>query len=552
MQSDHTKRNTFVFMGFLLLAGLLRVLMPAFYRVSESAAPMIDTAINCAIYAIYAGLLLGWIQSIWARLLPTPARRCGIAAALLMLLYLVLRLYRYRIAFTPVEERYGWYGYYLPLVLIPTLFTTSSISMSRRNGKTQGRGETALLIPALLLSALVLTNDLHFLAFRPDVAFSSFNGDSGTYTYGPVFYAAYTWVGLCVAAGVAFLIRASRKLGDWKKAAWPFLFIAMIPVLSFLFDAIRRKGLPSPYQSPEINIFCMLGVFEACIRNRLIPSNENYPGIFARMDVSAVITDHALTPVYRTSVPLDADPGQLRAALSSPVYLDADTRLCGKTIRAGSAFWTVDESELHRKNEELADANDTLALENELIEREREQIAERAAVEQRNALYAKAAREVYPAQKRIGALLAEAEPNTPAFREKIAQVLYLMAYVKRKTNFVMVEAVRDTITAEELAAAMSESAHYFSYCGMTVTVDARADRAYPCRVAMNAYDCVEAILETLCGKTQDCYVKLEKDRLSVMADCAEAPELPPLPLPVSTRLEDGQLFLTLPLGGDDA
>ncbi|MBR3419166.1 MAG: hypothetical protein IKG82_10800 [Oscillospiraceae bacterium] len=77
------------------------------------------------------------------------------------------------------------------------------------------------------------------------------------------------------------------------------------------------------------------------------------------------------------------------------------------SLEAGYAFFAEDESTLHRLNEELADANEILSMENELLVRERELTEEKAAIEERSALYTRAARAVYPAQKRISELLGQ-------------------------------------------------------------------------------------------------------------------------------------------------
>ena len=41
---------------------------------------------------------------------------------LLMILYLCLRVFRYRIASSAAALRLSWYAYYVPLMLVPALF----------------------------------------------------------------------------------------------------------------------------------------------------------------------------------------------------------------------------------------------------------------------------------------------------------------------------------------------------------------------------------------------------------------------------------------------
>ena len=544
MAISRENRNSLIYVGFLLLAGLVhgfdnKRIFPSF---------PIRTLLFCLNYLIYTGLLLFWIRAVQRRLLPSAARSRVIAAALFMLLLLLLRTVKYRVVGSASVVRTCWYAFYIPIVMIPTLFLMTCICLDKP-GSGRKTLERLLLIPAVLLVLGVLSNDLHHLAFAPKPGLASFIGDNGTFTHGPLYYGVYTWVGLCIAGGILYLLRTVHRLRKVRGAVLPLLFLLLWPVMDGLMYLSEQYTGNRIFQLPEITIFCLIGVFESCIRNHLIPSNENYPGFFGSMDSPILITDRQFAPVWNTAGALQLSREEMRAALAAPLYQNEDTRLFGRAISAGYAFWTEDVRTIHRLNAELESANDTLALENELLEREREQRAEIALVAERNALYAKAAMECYGAQKKIDALLALAEPGTPDFRAQIAKALALTAYVKRKSNFVMIEAERDAITAGELEAAINESAHYFAYCGLSITLDRHTERDWPCREAMAVYDSLEAIFELLCGKTPDCFVRLEESGFLCLAEYDQIPELPEMPVPVSARVEDGQLFLTGKIGG---
>ena len=543
MQGSKIKRNTWIFAGFLLLAGV-------FHLIEGGPKGYQRTVAFCAGFLIYTGLILFWTFSVRERLLPSLSKTYLIAAAVLMLLHLFARTVKYRIAIYDFNlARLCWYLYYTPIVLTPTLFLTGSLHFGAGSLRRR-RYEWLLLIPAALIALGVLTNDLHHLAFLPKQGVKQFMGDTGTYTRGPLFYAAYVWAGCMMAGGIVRLLLATRKLKTWTRAVAPFLFLCLIPLLMAFKNRILERGLPVPYLDPEITIFCLIGLLESCIRSRLIPHNENYAGFFSKLRMPAMITDQDLEPVLRSAVPVTADAGQLRAALAGPVYPDPDTRLSGMALRAGYAFFTEDESRLNRVNEELRDANDMISQENEIIRLEQDLAEEKAAVEERSRRYAKAAQETYPTQKKISQLLADAEPDTPAFREKIAKVLVLMAHVKRKTNFVLLEAERDTITAGELASALRESAHYLGSCGMNTSVSVTAVRDFPCREAIALYDSFEAAVEVLLGQTAELWVRLSDDELLLMADGDKLPLLPELPLPVKKACEDGQITVRIATGGE--
>ena len=552
-------KNTWLFIGFLLLGGVLHS-----GDIEEDS--FLVTVFYCGEYLIYAGLILSWIQSVGRRLSPTKEKGYLLASAGFMLLFLAAQFVKYRIAVSPGMARYCWYIYYIPILMIPTFFLMTCYRFFR--GEDRIWSELWFLLPAALLVAGIMTNDLHMMAFRPNKGIlhqqaflpnegiAGLIGAPGTYTHGFLYYAAYAWAGGAMAAGIFFLLAACKKRDWWKKAVLPTVFLLLIPPAVMVCNRIPKDSVPVTYEWVEIVIFGMLGVLEACIRSRLIPSNENYPGFFSRMELPVLITDRELEAVYQTGSPIRASEEKLRASLREPVSLTEDIRLIGTKLKAGYAFHTEDISAVNRMNAELRDANELLSQENEILEREQALNAEQAGIQERSRLYRQAAQEVYPAQKKISGILEKAEPGTASFRSDIEKVLVLTAYVKRKANFVLVEAERGTVTAKELASAIEESAHYLNYCGMNAAADITAQRDFPCREAMAVYDCFEAVAEKMPGKTKEFFVRLKDDELLMMADLdgfSEGDELPVpdgLPLPFRRSFADGQLVLRSALGGE--
>lgn len=287
-----TRTATALFIGLLLLAGVCNALQ-------RSQEPLFETVLFCVNFLIYAGLLLFWMQSVRARLLPTRARAYVVAAAFLMLAYLVIRVFKYRIAgdaLTP--QRYAVYAYWVPQMLIPTLFLMTCLRIRRGESETKRYPETFLLIPACLLPVMALTNDLHALVYAPKVTLAEFAVQSGKYALRPGFYLMYGWMGLTAAVGIALLIRES---GKHPRVLFPLIGLVVLwAALVFTTTlVIERYDLPRPFGVPEIHIFCMLGFFEICIRSRLLPYNENHAAFFARLELPVRITDRALAPKNR-------------------------------------------------------------------------------------------------------------------------------------------------------------------------------------------------------------------------------------------------------------
>ena len=125
-----------------------------------------------------------------------------------------------------------------------------------------------------------------------------------------------------------------------------------------------------------------------------------------------------------------------------------------------------------------------------------------------------------------------------------------MGNIQQWANFVMLEADQGAISAEELTAALKESIHYLSYCGIHTAARITTESSFSCEKAMAVYDCFEAAAEALYGNTEEIWVRLTDGELMIMADTAEPLTLPELPLPAACSYEDGQTVIRVQTGGD--
>ena len=555
------QKNFICFLAALVLAGLFHVsdksILTLLVRYGAGktrlyGAPYLSTLGFCLNLAIYALLLLWWNQSLQRRLLPARPRTYLICIALLMIFYLALRSAKYRFAEgNDPFLRVLWYLYYIPLIFIPTLFLMTCIFMEKQ-GSPRRFDERLLLLPAALLTAAVLTNDLHRLVFRFDWDWLLI-GSQGTYVNQFGYYVILGYMGLEFLCGMLLLTRVNRAERSVKTALAPFGFLLLLGALLVLERVFGYYGTPRPYNPPEIVVFCMLGILETCVRSRLIPHNENYAGFYRAMELSSMITDRRLAPVYTTAVPIPATPEQLAASLDAPVRLDSDTRLFGSRLSAGCSFYTQDESELRRLNERLSEANALLSSENELIRAENELKQKLARVESRNRIYSRVSKALFRKRAQLAALLDCCEAGDAELRASLARVSLMTAYMKRAGNLLLSEDDGRTLPREALALALEETARYLPYCGITPLVADLGKGSIPCEEAFLLYTAFEDICEALVGSATMLTVSVPGGALRVSVDCSCAPEIRTEGVRVETLESEGLYFLTVRCGrGDDA
>ncbi|MBO6065783.1 MAG: hypothetical protein J6P36_05115, partial [Lachnospiraceae bacterium] len=438
-----------------------------------------------------------------------------------------------------------------------------------RGEKTSTVDERLLMIPAGLLSLIIVTNDWHQLVFKrkADVDPVSFYGQSGTYTYGSTFYLTYAYIILTILIGVILLIKICGSGRNKKRILVILADILLCYLLLKLHDIyyiridlrathLNIRFVP-PYESPEIHVFCMLAAFEYCIRERLIPHNKDYAGHFSKIPLPVLITDLDYAPAYRSANEVAADRSMLENSLTEPCYPQPDQKLSGRRIHGGYAFWVEDESEVHSANERLQEANELLESENTLIEYENKQKEENAYLRSRHHIYHEIAEKMYPYQKRIEEMLNGATPGSDGFRECIAEVSVLNAFVKRKTNLLLLASENDTVEMRELRLAVSESARYLTYAGLRSSVEESGfaeDMRLPADTVIALYDTFERIVEQILRKASLLMVSCSGADLTMATD-SEAPMLiltGEEVLPITAEKQENILYLTIHAekGGD--
>lgn len=537
------KQRTILFLGLLLLAGLC-------YSLTRTGQPLVDSLMNSASNFIYISLLLFWQSSVRTRLLTSKTRKDILLTAWLMVSYLLIRTVKYVIVSGALLQRYTVYAYWTPQMLIPALFLMTCIRI-RRGGKLGRKTAALLLIPAILLALAAWTNDLHHLVYKAKLPTALFEVETGTYSYGPAFWLMYVWMAAASLSGLVLLLRETGRKAPQVLRTLVCIILLWLGLVLVNLLITSRPGSVKMFNIPEIHIFCMLGFIEVCIRGRLIPYNENYPEFFRRLRIPAVITDLELRPVFQTAVLPETGETALRTILAEPLAITPDRTLNSRQVRGGYVFWETDESAVHRAQERLSEANEWIQQENDLIRAETEQREKEAYLQSRHRIYHEIARELYPCQKRISELLRDAEPGSPEFRSSVALVSVLNAYVKRKTNLLLLGSERERLKAEELCLALRESAAYLTLAGLRSSVAEPEEVELPVSHVLALYDAFEILAEQLLGHAASMMVSWEQDGLRLAADTELLPQTDGVSLPVRFRQQENILYMDLcvPKGG---
>ncbi len=446
-------------------------------------------------------------------------RKFLVAVAGLTAAWVTLRGAKY-IAFqeTEIIARHIWYLYYVPALLIPLFSLLAALSVGKQEWNRRPGGVRLAALFTCLLILLILTNDLHQLAFRFRPGFMNWDAE---YTRGPVFAAACLWI-LILVAGVFYVLVSRCRLSASRKLVWIPLLPALFGVLYLTLYAMGRWpriGGMLFGEFPEAVCFTLAGVWMSLISIGLIPSNASYGKFFELSDLAAQIADRDYRVIYRNTnaAPLSAD----QMASPSGAALDRDTRVHRKTVAGGFVYWQDDIAELNRINEELRELGERLAEENELLSLRNSLMEERAKIEAKTKAYDEIAEKVLPQSRKIAEKCVEAEQHPERYADNMKTVCLLAAYIKRYANLTLLAADRRELELSELSLALQESLRYVRETGVPADGSFSGDMPVPSHRIIAAYALFEALLEEALPTLRGLQVRIADGVMRLVFEGAE-------------------------------
>ena len=455
--SATSKIRIVLFIMAILLGGALKSLASRYWFVQSNTV-------------LYGTLVVAWSMTIQSRILDRTTRYSLVAVGMMILALLLLRGCK-NVYFAEVNGlwQYFWYAYYPAYLGISLFCFYAAASLSDRLRVHMDK-LYSLLVPGTILSLLILTNDIHHLAFRflPGTL-----PNDGAYTYGPAFFMAIAWAVVFLASTIILIYRQCRMPHIRRYVGIPFLILLLFG-LYFLWDLILGYrefvwDIPRFFERPEMFCFMIMGFWEACIQIGLVQSNSEYEKIMHISDISAIFLndDNSEALVSENAyIPGEVD---VEAVQAEPVRLDEDTILYGHKLEGGGVLWTEDIHVVNRLNEELAETAERLSEENMLLEAENAWQEQQISYEVQDRLYDSINQLVTPQLQEIRRLTEEAralekEPDTPQnralLRTKLSRMAFLGAYVKRRANLTLVAESEGDALAEELYLSIKESLEY--------------------------------------------------------------------------------------------
>ena len=467
---------------------------------------------------IHVSLLVFWTVSLHRRLMEPQIRRILVGTGALMVFWLAAKAVKYELltaASDPIG-RYIWYGFYIPMLLIPLFGTFIVDHIGKPEGYRTPRRLQYLYIPAFLLIALVFTNDFHQLVFRFPNGLENYDHDYG---YGFPYFILMAWYILFSLYFVVALLRKCRVPGSKKMQKMP-LMIALGGVVFWTLYVLKLIKV----DLTVIDCLIIAGILESAIQSGMIPSNTNYQEIFRITTVPIQVVDKDYQPHYVSAGALPVSEEQLLRSVTGAVNL-GDTLLSSAPITAGRVVWQDDIRKITELRERLQDIQEQLSEEGILLQAETEVQEKRAKADEQNRLYDRIAREVEPQLIKADALLRRIKEEPENTKKLLAKVCVIGSYIKRRGNLLLLGEEASKINAVELEYCIRESLENLHLSGVFTALDSDCSGKLPLEHSVAVYDFCEAMIERLLDEMTAMMVNLTCEsgsiRMNIQMGCTE-------------------------------
>ena len=412
----------------------------------------------CVIFrpSIYIGLFATWGISVYNRIIQPQVRRYLTAISALMVFWVAIRGIRYLLEGCPWVMRHLWYLYYLPMLFIPLLAVFVAMSLGKPESFRLPKWTALLYIPTTALLLLVLTNDLHQLAFEFPADAVVWMDD---YRYGIVYFLAVGWMTLCALTSLVIMLVKCRVPHSRKVLMLPFVpaAVALIYSVCYVFRAPWLRLIAGDMTV----VFCLLftAVLESCIQCGLIQANTHYTELFDASTVGAQITDHEYHVILSSGAAKAVDIETLRQTDQAPVMLEGGIRLSGAPIKNGHVIWTEDMSPLINVLNDLEEAKENLQDNNDILEEEHAVKTREAHIAEQERLYNIIQRDTEKQICFMDEMIEQVEKADTDEERKhlLKKMLVIGAYLKRRSNLVFLADKDSMLEAKELELSIEES-----------------------------------------------------------------------------------------------
>lgn len=549
MRNKNEMKNVCIFLFFVVVAYL-------FYL--PKTVTGLDGSVRRPIrLGIQLLLVWAWCSSARRRVIHLSIRRYLTAISALMVFWLVVRYVKWEMTYPDSWEVYLWYLFYLPMIFVPLMIFLCASGMRRNDDAHLPKSNYCLLGIGTVLFLLVLTNNLHELAFD---FIAEPTSQSGKYHYGPIYIMIFIWCTFCIGGALYHIIRRSRILRP--RQGLVLMLLAGVYVLYIVAYLLWSNTLfIQQYLSDMTTVYCygIILFFELCLFYRLIPNNTGYEAMFSASYLHAAI-ENAEGSLLVRSQDYDDLPANVRRQSCNASVLMGHYKVSSARVLDGRIYWQEDVSGLLDAIAALEEVKLELEGSNELKKIEAELAKKQQRVLEMNRLCDRIQAETSEQINRLSALITACDA-AKSDEEKLPilkQMVVVGAYLKRRSNLLLLSEKGAVVPPTELMLCFRESMEALEATGVITNLSCAVRGCLPIRTAMQLYDAFERFLDAAFPGLTALVVHLDEDgadyllRINTDADADLTALSDSLPWEMQIERDDAEWSVRLRLPGGDA
>lgn len=480
------KRKKIIPLLLLFAASFLRIIM-------EDTISVIYVISHMVILMIYLVLLVSWGISIYDRIVNKVIRRYLVVLVGMMVFWIFVRTLRHTVfLYVYPFGMWCWYAYYIPIILIPQLCLFAAKYIGEPEEYQLPPKWYFTYIPSIILIIGIFTNDLHQWAFY---FHQGYEAGWDIYQHGFLYYIITVWTLVGIIMMITEFVR-SCHIPRARKIVWTPIAVLGISLFYCILYGINSEV----FGFIEITAglcFTVIAIWESSIKAGLVQSNTHYEELLRYSGLGVMVVDNEYTVHYHSEAARILEKEQMKAAGEAPLMLDKGIRVSSSGIRGGYALWQEDMSELINILEELEELQGELKDSNAVSMQNYQLDKQIRALAEQNRLHDEFQKQTAHQINLLNDWLRKLIEidHVKEKRELLRRIVVVGAYIKRRSNLILINEQDGIIKVRELDLSIKEIMKNLQLAGIHCACAVQFEKNLPAYAAMKLLDFYEYVLE---------------------------------------------------------
>ncbi len=406
-------------------------------------------------FVINVGVIIFWGISINRRIMNRSIRRYLLIVAFSATILLLQKSIKWSaFLMLDLEGRLMWYMFYIPMIVTPLMGLFIALSINKDEDSKINKRWYLLLIPAVLLIIMVLTNDFHQFVFKFNENFVDWNNDYG-YETGYFLIAVFL---LLIVLSTLFIIFKKWRAYNRKKRAYLPIFVILMGLVYCLTYVVNRPLAGVIIDMTTFSCFIYILFLESCIQVGMIQENTYHSIFFGSSKLAVQILDNDANMMLKSSFANSISQDQFsKLREMGQLSIDENNFMNMTKISRGFVVWENDLSKLAAMQSEYNRLNRELRFDIDILNKEQGFAAKNARMKKLAGVYKRIEKEIFPYLEKIEQLATDVETKDKAQQERILKIINLIScYTKRRINLLLKTDNGDELVDSDMISSYNE------------------------------------------------------------------------------------------------